>query len=62
MRGASQTLAGRIAVIRLDPLAVSEVIGSPAASSPGDRLDRLSADSGGDAPDVDLADWLHRGA
>ena len=62
MRGVSQTLAGRIAVLHLDPLAVSEVIGSPATSSLGDRLDRLCADSGGDAPDVDLADWLHRGA
>ena len=62
MRGVSQTLAGRIAVLHLDPLAVTEVVGAPAASSLGELLERLCADSGGDAPDVDLADWLHRGA
>ena len=62
MRGVSQTLAGRIAVLHLDPLAVSEVIGSPPAGGLGDLLDRVCADSGGDASDFDLADWLHRGA
>jgi len=62
MRGVSQTLAGRIAVLHLDPLAVSEVLGSPPAGGLGNLLDRVCVNSGGDAPDVDLADWLHRGA
>ena len=62
MRGVSQTLAGRIAVLHLDPLAVSEVLGSPPAGSLGDLLENLCTDPGGDVPDVDLADWLHRGA
>ena len=63
MRGVSQTLAGRIAVLHLDPLAVSELVGSPSAGGGlGDLLDRLCSDPGADAPQVDLADWLHRGA
>ena len=62
MRGVSQTLAGRIAVLHLDPLAVSEVVGAPPPGSLGELLDRHYAGAGGDAPDVDLADWLHRGA
>ena len=62
MRGVSQTLAGRTAVLHLDPLAVSEVVGAPAATSLGELLDSLCADPGGRTPQVDLADWLHRGA
>ena len=62
MRGVSQTLAGRIAVLHLDPLAVSEFVGSPPTDSLGGLLNSLWTDSGGDVPDVDLADWLHRGA
>ena len=62
MRGVSQTLAGRVAVLHLDPLAVSEVVGAPAADSLDHLLERLHADPGGEAPDIDLADWLHRGA
>ena len=62
MRGVSQTLAGRIAELHLDPLAVSEVVGAPAPGSLGELLDRHYAGAGSDAPDVDLADWLHRGA
>ena len=62
MRGVSQTLAGRIAVLHLDPLAVSEVVGAPAPGSLGELLDHHYGGASGDAPDVDLADWLHRGA
>ena len=62
MRGVSQTLAGRIAVLHLDPLAVSELIGPRSAGSLGELLYSLCTDPGGDAAQVDLADWLHRGA
>ena len=62
MRGVSQTLAGRTAVLHLDPLAVPEIVGAPAATSLGKLLDSLCADPGGRTPQVDLADWLHRGA
>ena len=40
MRGVSQTLAGRIAVLHLDPLAVSEVFGAAAPTSLGDQPSR----------------------
>ncbi|MYD84950.1 MAG: ATP-binding protein, partial [Acidobacteria bacterium] len=62
MRGVSQTLAGRIAVLHLDPLAVSEVLGAAAPTSLGDLLEGLCTDPGNDVPEFDLADWLHRGA
>jgi len=62
MRGVSQTLAGRIAVLHLDPLAVSEVLGAAAPTSLGDLLEGLCRDPGNDVPEFDLADWLHRGA
>ncbi len=62
MRGVSQTLAGRIAVLHLDPLAVSEVLGAAAPTSLGDLLENLCTGPGGDIPELDLADWLHRGA
>ena len=61
MRGVSQTLAGRIAVLHLDPLSVSEVIGLPPAGSLRDLLNSLFHGRGG-ASAPDLADWLHRGA
>ena len=44
MRAVSHRLPGRIAVIHLDPLAVSEVTGSPDATSLSHRLNRLCAD------------------
>ncbi len=58
MRGVSQTLAGRIAVLQLDPLAVSEVTGFPAAASLADLLDGLWADAeaGRPLPDTDRDD------
>lgn len=68
MRGVSQTLAGRVAVLTLEPLSTEEV---QTASRPSDfraLLDRVfAADSGAPAVrrrrhrDVDLADWLLRG-
>ena len=62
MRGVSQTLAGRIAVLHLDPLSVAEVLGWPVAGGLGDLLESLCTEPGGEAPDFDLADWLYRGA
>ncbi len=62
MRGVSQTLAGRIAVLHLDPLSVTEVSGSPAADHLGNLMERLCTGPADDAPECDLADWLHRGA
>lgn len=62
MRGVGQTLAGRVAVLHLDPLAVSEVVGAPAPNGLADLLERAGAATAAAAPEVDLADWLHRGA
>ena len=68
MRGVSQSLAGRVAVLRLEPLSVSEVLRRPTV--PVERLlQRVfatrSAASRRAASDatahVDLADWLLRG-
>ena len=39
MRGVSQTLAGRVAVLPLHPLSVSEVLGVPAAANADELLD-----------------------
>ena len=61
MRGVSQTLAGRVAVLHLDPLAVSEVLGSRTPNGLADLLDGLHTEPGG-AFDFDLDTWLHRGA
>ena len=38
------------------------MVGAPAPGSLGELLDSLCADPGGRTPQVDLADWLHRGA
>jgi len=70
MHGVSETLAGRVAVLSLDPLSTREVVEQPPFSSleglmsgvfgPGD-----GANTGGDIGDADrevgLADWLLRG-
>ena len=60
MRGVSQTLAGRVAVLSLDPLSVSEVLGVPGPGNVGDLLDQHL--NGGGALRFDLGDWLFRGA
>ncbi|MYD71111.1 MAG: ATP-binding protein [Acidobacteria bacterium] len=59
MRGVSQTLAGRVAVLHLDPLSVAEI--AAARSTP--TLARLVAGRAirTVAPPPDLGDWLHRG-
>jgi predicted AAA+ superfamily ATPase len=64
MKGVSQSLAGRVAVLSLDPLSAGEARGLPEAGS----LDRLlarvfgrGAGPGAGARPPDAADWLLRG-
>ncbi len=59
MRGVSQTLAGRVAVLHLDPLSVAETARARRAPA----LTRLIAGRAMRtiAPPPDLGDWLHRG-
>jgi predicted AAA+ superfamily ATPase len=69
MRGVSQTLAGRVAVLQLDPLAVEELSPQRPAADPSQLLERVFGSrqrDGDDAPAggatiPDLADWLQRG-
>jgi len=66
MQGISQTLAGRVAVLQLDPMSVREALGSPPLPI-GTLLQQVF----GAGParrrllpprrDIDLADWLLRG-
>lgn len=64
MRGISQTLAGRVAVLTLDPLSVGEAMGWPSKAGIDARLTAVfggrPAPSPGSPPD--LGDWLLRGA
>lgn len=59
MRGISQTLAGRVAVLHLDPLSVAETARARRAPA----LTRLIAGRAMRtvSPPPDLGDWLHRG-
>ena len=60
MRGVSQTLARRVAVLPLDPLSVSEVLG---VSAPGDLGELLDGHLTGSVTlRFDLGDWLFCGA
>jgi predicted AAA+ superfamily ATPase len=64
MRGVSQSLAGRVAVLSLDPLSAGEAGGAPEATSPDRLLARVFGQGGrnrhhGTPPDA--ADWLLRG-
>ena len=68
MRGVSQTLAGRVAVLTLDPLTVAEAVARPASRNAGAAVRRVFArpgTAGGAArrrpATPDLADWLLRG-
>lgn len=60
MRGVSQTLAGRVAVLPLHPLSVSEVLGMSAPGDVGELLEKHLAGAG--TLRFDLGDWLFRGA
>ena len=62
MRGASQTMSGRVAVLRLDSLSAGEVAGSPKRSV-DDVLDRVfsPATRGEARPVPSVTDWLLRG-
>lgn len=66
MQGVSQTLAGRIAVLRLDPLSIAEAAEIPAAERLDLLLDRVfsKAETRPDNDQVrsiDFVDWLLRG-
>jgi len=68
MRGITQTLAGRVAILALDPLSVSEVVGVVPPRSIADRLRRVFAArpvskraTGDRHPPPDVSDWLLRG-
>jgi predicted AAA+ superfamily ATPase len=68
MQGVSETLAGRVALLDLDPLSVGEVVRSPVPASVADLIARVFDGPSGagasdlDAPDVPgFADWLLRG-
>lgn len=66
MRGVSESLAGRVAVLELEPLSVREARGLPPLHTLGDTLthvfaaDRPALDAA-IPPAPDLADWLLRG-
>jgi len=68
MKGISQTLAGRIAVLTLEPLSVAEAHGWAGERSIDQILDAIFAEvpRPATAPhprhEIDLADWLLRGA
>jgi len=71
MKGVSESLAGRAAVLTLDPLAAGEVAGTRPPPSVDDLLaavfggnaehDKGTGSGQGEAADVDLADWVLRG-
>lgn len=73
MRGVSQSLAGRVAVLQLDPLSTREVAGLPSRDplaqvfgdtgvAGGDGTATSTAADGGANSGIDLADWLLRGS
>jgi predicted AAA+ superfamily ATPase len=62
MKGVSETLAGRIAVLELAPLSVSEVARQPAPASVELLLSKVFGGTGaGTTRGVSLDDWLLRG-
>jgi len=65
MRGVSESLAGRVAVLTLDPMAVGEGSGDPAFPSVDGLLERVFGETSTTEeirrPEADLADWLLRG-
>ncbi len=62
MRGASQTMSGRVAILRLDSLSVGEVAGAPKRSV-DEVLSRVFSSStrGESHPVPSVTDWLLRG-
>jgi len=65
MRGVSESLAGRVAVLTLDPMAVGEGVIDEPPPSIDEMLDKVFGDGAsglGEAPlRVSLADWILRG-
>jgi predicted AAA+ superfamily ATPase len=63
MKGVSQSLAGRIAVLSLDPLSAGEAGGAPEATAPDRVLARVFGQGKGPRPGTppEAVDWLLRG-
>ena len=61
MKGVSESLAGRIAVLSLDPFSVAESSANPASPSIDALLDRVFGDGRFSSTSLDLGDWLLRG-
>lgn len=64
MKGVSQSLAGRVAVLSLDPLSTAEALGRPELASPSAVLARVFGSAkarSATAPLPDFVDWLLRG-
>lgn len=61
MPGVAQSLAGRVAVLSLDPFSVSEALGSPSSPAVDTILDRVFGSDPLAAAPLDLGDWLLRG-
>lgn len=66
MKGVSQSLAGRVAVLALEPLSTAEAVGRPAGASPAEMLGRVFIERPrtprhAAVATVDLGDWLLRG-
>ena len=64
MRGVSQSLAGRVAVLSLDPLSTTEVLEKYRGGSLDELLERVFSPRSisRSRKSIDLADWLLRGA
>lgn len=60
MRGVSETLAGRVAVLQLDPFSTAEVAGKPGADPFVRAFGKGRSSTKAEPPD--LADWLLRGS
>ncbi len=63
MQGVSQTLAGRVAVLRLDPLSTEELYAPGPGRDFGELLRQVFGEARpvDEAPRLDLVDWILRG-
>lgn len=61
MHGVAQSLAGRVAVVSLDPLSVSEALRAKSPSKVDSLLDRVFGTEPLEAAVMDLGDWVLRG-
>jgi len=67
MAGVSETLAGRIAILRLDPMSSAEAVGVPPQTLPSiletvfGGTSKVAGSADKRVPTIDLGDWLLRG-